>query len=322
MDRILFANIGWMIHYNGQSSNDTISGGGSYRDDDKHEAYNFMDLNGWCYGYVQPVGNGNIYLSRIDANIDKSKEKIEDVIVIWTARRPDVGGTYIIGWYKHATVYKTWQEINAVVRNNYAFNVKAKAKDCTLLPVDDRCFQIPRAKKGVKGWIGQSNIWYADSNIIEVKRFRKKVIDYIVTESKQKKTRIKHFGVNVEVKKQVEKAAINIVRKAYEKKGFTVDSVEEENKGWDLEALKEKLMLRIEVKGLSGEEISVYLTQNEYDKMRDKNNANYRLCIVTKVLIDPEMYTFIYNGDKWVCEENSERSLCFDEQIAAIAYIE
>ena len=96
----------------------------------------------------------------------------------------------------------------------------------------------------------------------------------------------------------------------------------QENIGWDLEALKEKLMLRIEVKGLSGEEISVHLTQNEYDKMRDKNNANYRLCIVTKVLIDPEMYTFIYNGDKWVCEENSERSLCFDEQIAAIAYIE
>ena len=34
---MLFANIGWMIHYQGQSASDIITGGGSYRDDDKHE---------------------------------------------------------------------------------------------------------------------------------------------------------------------------------------------------------------------------------------------------------------------------------------------
>ena len=48
--RILFANIGWMTHYRGNSATDKIVGGGSYRNDDKHEAYNFLPLNGKCYG--------------------------------------------------------------------------------------------------------------------------------------------------------------------------------------------------------------------------------------------------------------------------------
>ena len=321
MDRILFANIGWMIHYRGQSSNDTISGGGSYRDDDKHEAYNFSNLNGWCYGYVQPVRWGTINLSRIDANIDKFEEKIDDVLVIWTARRPDVGGTFIVGWYKHATVYKTWQEINAAERNCYDFIIKAKAKDCTLLSVDDRCFQIPRANQGGKGWMGQSNVWYADANNLEVKRFRKEVMNYVVSESKQRASTHKHFRFDVEAQKKVEETAINIVRKAYEKKRFNVVSVEKENKGWDLEAQKDKLFLRIEVKGLAGKEISVHITQNEYDKMCDKNNnVNYRLCVVTSTLDDPELYTFIFDRNKWVCEDYAELTLCFEEQIAAIAY--
>ena len=63
--RILFANIGWMISYKGQSSEDLISGGGSYSDADKHEAFNFQNLNGYCYGYFQPTGD-NVNLSRID----------------------------------------------------------------------------------------------------------------------------------------------------------------------------------------------------------------------------------------------------------------
>ena len=40
--RILFANIGWMIHYRGYNPKDQIDGGGSYRNDDKHEVYRIM----------------------------------------------------------------------------------------------------------------------------------------------------------------------------------------------------------------------------------------------------------------------------------------
>ena len=55
MQKILFANIGWMKRYRGHSNSDKIKGGGSYNPDDKHEAFNFQDVNGHCYGYVQPT---------------------------------------------------------------------------------------------------------------------------------------------------------------------------------------------------------------------------------------------------------------------------
>ena len=54
MKRILFANIGWMINYQGNTSTDHIKGAGSY-DADKHEVYNFKKVNGYYYGYVQPA---------------------------------------------------------------------------------------------------------------------------------------------------------------------------------------------------------------------------------------------------------------------------
>lgn len=68
--RILFANIGWMIHYRGYNPKDQIDGGGSYRNDDKHKVYNFMPIDGNCYGYVQPVKWGAINLRRIDRNTE------------------------------------------------------------------------------------------------------------------------------------------------------------------------------------------------------------------------------------------------------------
>lgn len=85
MERILFANFDWMIHYQGQAANDTIFGGGRYRDEDKHEAFNFQNLHGICYGYVQLVNWGHITPSRIDASIGKTANRIDDVLVLWTA---------------------------------------------------------------------------------------------------------------------------------------------------------------------------------------------------------------------------------------------
>ena len=98
--RLLFANIGWMTHYQGYSKKDKISGGGSYRDDDKHETYNFFPINGKCYGYVQPVNWGAITLDRIEKSLSKSSKSLDGVLVIWIAKHPIAGGTYIVGWYK------------------------------------------------------------------------------------------------------------------------------------------------------------------------------------------------------------------------------
>lgn len=131
----------------------------------------------------------------------------------------------------------------------------------------------------------------------------------------------KRVRTNVEVRKRVEEAAIKIVTQHYENFGYKVKTVEKENLGWDLEATKGHTSLRIEVKGLSGEEISVHITQNEYAKMTYNNNSHYRLCVVTEALTSPLLSTFVYDGEKWVCIEDSDLVLNIEEQVAAIAFV-
>ena len=129
-------------------------------------------------------------------------------------------------------------------------------------------------------------------------------------------------SINVEAKIAVEKAAISAVTSYYKEQGYTIYSVESENKGWDLEAYKGKSMLRIEVKGLSGSDLSVHITKNEYSQMKSANNYNYRLCVVTNAVSSPRLWTFAYDNGIWICEQDHETELLFEEHIAAIAYIE
>ena len=296
MQRLLFANIGWMKRYRGHSKSDKIKGGGSYNPDDKHEAFNFQDVDGHCYGYVQPTKWSEIKIERIDSSCLKSDDFLDDVLVVWTATNPIEGGTFIVGWYKHARIYRTFQYGTKLKeRNDYAYNIEALSSDCDLLIEEERDMQVAN--------------------------FRNLVIDYINNYVKPKNRKPKPI-INVEAKIAVEKAAISAVTSYYKKHGYKIYSVESENKGWDLEAYKGKSILRIEVKGLSGSDLSVHITENEYSQMKSANNDNYRLCVVTNAVSSPNIWTFAYDNGNWICEQNYEIELSFEEHIAAIAYIE
>lgn len=323
MQKILFTNIGWMKRYRGHSNSDKIKGGGSYNPDDKHEAFNFQDADGHCYGYVQPTKWSEIKIERIDPSCLKSDDYLDDVLVVWTATNPIEGGTFIIGWYKHARVYRTFQyDAKLKERNGYDYNIEARSSDCTLLIEKERTRQVPRATNALnRGFMGQSNIWYADNETAEVTRFRQSVLDYIENYVCPQKHKAKP-KIDVDAKIAVEKAAVSAVTLSYMQQGYKVISVEDENKGWDLEATKGKSFLRIEVKGLAGSQISVHISKNEYSKMRSSDNADYRLCVVTNSLKSPEIWTFTYDNGIWVCEEDNEIELSFEVQIAAIAYVE
>ena len=56
--------------------------------------------------------------------------------------------------------------------------------------------------------------------------------------------------------------------------------------------------------------------------MKEADNESYRLCVVTEALKSPEIWTFANDNGIWVCEEDNDIELSFDEQIAAIAYVE
>lgn len=323
MQKILFANIGWMKRYRGHSNSDKIKGGGSYNPDDKHEAFNFQDVDGHCYGYVQPTKWCRIKIERIDSSCLRVDDYLDDVLVVWTATNPIEGGTFIVGWYRHARVYRTFQNGTKLKeRNGYGYNIEALSSDCILLIEQERTMRVPRATNALnKGFMGQSNIWYADNETEKVVNFRNLVVDYINNYVKPK-SRMPKPDINVEAKIVVEKAAISAVTSYYKEQGYKIYSVESENKGWDLEAYKGKSTLRIEVKGLSGSDLSVHITKNEYSQMKSANNDNYRLCVVTNAVSSPRLWTFAYDNGIWICEQDYETELLFEEHIAAIAYIE
>ena len=92
----------------------------------------------------------------------------------------------------------------------------------------------------------------------------------------------KGSGNDPDERKKIEVAAVTVVRKYYEAKAFVVDSVETENKGWDLEISKcNRVRYRVEVKGTKRPNIHVELTPNEYDKSK---KSGYRLAVVRNAL--------------------------------------
>lgn len=156
---MIFCNIGWMAHYTGLSAQEKIEG--VTQEYLGHEVCNFAAAQNNFYGYVQHHGE-LIEIERLGAG--QSDEEISGVTVIWTARRP-VGGTVVVGWYEDATVYRYLQrftKMSALHKKHGidSYRVKAEASNGRLLPIDERTFAVP---KGVKGGMGQANVWHADT---------------------------------------------------------------------------------------------------------------------------------------------------------------
>lgn len=309
----LFCNVGWMEAYEGLQGSDTIQGGGSFVaiEGRGHEICNFTDVDGQLFGYVQPPGK-QIDIDRIGA--DDKQDSISGVTVVWTATRPKAlgGGTAIVGWYRDATVYRDYQRHNSIpadlqINGVDGYWIKANAKTSHLIEdVDARSFDIPRQ---VKGGMGQSNVWYADS--VEASSLVKRVLIYVENSGTRSKGRAKRrTKPDQERNVLVEKAAIAACRAHYEALDYIVASVEKDNLGWDLVATLGRVKLRIEVKGLSGTSFSVELTPNEYLAFSEQV-VDYRLAVVIDALSQPQLSLCRYIAEKsrWIIENQSERMI-------------
>jgi Domain of unknown function (DUF3883) len=72
----------------------------------------------------------------------------------------------------------------------------------------------------------------------------------------------------------------------------------------------------VEVKGLSGSNLCVELTPNEYRALNE-HQMSYRLCVVTNALSGPvlDLFGYVANSDRW--ESANGRVLRIEERIAA-----
>lgn len=316
MNKILFFNIAWMDRYQG-NSDDKMQGGGKHIE--KYgwggEMFNFKPSKNKMYGYVQ-VG-GRINLNRLGAK--NSDEQIKGVTIIWVAKEPFSGGNYIVGWYENATVYREVQEPNQNSNSNWnehdlGYFVKAKKADTKLLSRDERTVQVPRGKGGM----GQRNIWYAEKNADYVEEVLKYVKTGTFPTSKNKNTGSARQNDPLK-RMEVETKAVKVVAKHYKKLGYEINSVEKDNVGWDLNAINGKIKLKLEVKGLSGNDIATELTPNEYRHL-NANKGNYRVCVVVETLTSPKLMIFAYliDNEEWTSENG--RILKFEERVSARIY--
>lgn len=309
---MLFLNTGWMTAYQGLASGDTIHGGGTFvwEQGFGHEMFNFQKSNGRVYGYAHSTG---IKLERIGGN--KTDDKIDGVLVVWLATHP-MGGSFVVGWYRNATIYRKCQPAPPASSRTYdgkefEYFVTVAASDATLLAPDDRTYPI---KRQVKGWLGQYNVWYAD-NPREHRELRRNILKYVKTRRPPRGAKQARQPDPV-LRCRVEEAAMTVTVNYYSALGYAVDRRDKDNLGWDLDATLGKRELQLEVKGLSGSVTCVELTPNEYAQMQRLRHT-YRICIVTDTLTNPRLAVFAFNAESGQWEDGDGRPLRIQEKVAA-----
>ncbi|MDO5156478.1 MAG: hypothetical protein Q4D51_10990 [Eubacteriales bacterium] len=199
--RIVFFNIAWMKEYTGNvDGTDTPKFGGDYvqKTGDGHEKYNFTPVSFqnkeeyYCLGFYETKSyNGNTVNQMHIENINGCKlcnkeDYVEDVLVVYCAKHPAHKYTTVVGWYKHATVFRNYKEAWFSEDEVQYYNAVAKASDCVLLPVSVRSkklqWQVPRKANGWKFGFGRANVWYAselDDNLdVYIDRLVRQIDEY------------------------------------------------------------------------------------------------------------------------------------------------
>lgn len=191
---LLVLNVGWMERYKGLED-DHLSDGGAYVGEHGWggEIFNFLPFEGFMYGFVQPPGRKEVpYNSRIIRieRLGASRKAlfVDGVLVAWAARKPG-GGTYLVGWYRDAVVFRQWQKPQQGSKREFrgkplGYYVRAREEDCILLVPVERTLSVPRARDPEnlgKGGIGQANLWFADSGKQNDLKFRQDFRTFIQT---------------------------------------------------------------------------------------------------------------------------------------------
>ena len=315
--QMIFFHVGWMKWYRGTDEDDPTIGPHGYLEDNRfgYECYNFLPRAGKCYGYV-PKG---INISKLSAS--GKHEFVDNVVCVWVAKDPKRKIRVIVGWYREGRVFRSSNHQaepsgNKIDGHEVPYLAHASENCCTLVPVPRRMFKIP-TRHEQSGGLGQSTIWYGRDD-----EFRQRVWEYIKSweirkqGNKRRSTSSKHTGgrrnTNSKKRKEIEVRAVDEAVEFFSSEdggGYTVTSRERDNVGWDLEAHHpSKQTLLIEVKGLSGKEVSVELTPNEYKQMMMKTNRNkYVLFVVTNCLGEPPLaHDYRFKDDRWSDADGTE----------------
>ena len=98
-------------------------------------------------------------------------------------RSPAHKFTTVVGWYKHATVFRHYQEAVFAPEDIQYYNAMAKSSDCVLLPAGIRSrkvqWEVPRKSSGWAYGFGRANVWYASEEDSRLQDYLKRLVKQI-----------------------------------------------------------------------------------------------------------------------------------------------
>jgi hypothetical protein len=300
---VLFLHVGWAREYKDPENDPPVGKFGYIKagNADGGEALNFRAYHGRYYGYApqMTLNMGRLGGATGQETVEgRPVEYVDGVLVIWTAVDPAGGGSYVVGWYKNARVYAKILHKRPYTSRPEMVAV-AKATNCHLVPVEERCLYIPRMKLG---WPGHAAAFYASDNLTQ--EHLDQIIAYtngepvnpnifysLFNEEEDLNHKNGLYAGDPLLKAKVEEAAVSAVTSYYARLGWRVTSVEQDKIGWDLTLRKGAREIFVEVKGRY-EDGPVELTPNEYDAMKSpQRRMSYRLAIVWHALSNQPLLT-------------------------------
>lgn len=267
--RILFARIGRMHNYAGPVPGDErpVGGGGHNKTNIGHEVYNFKPAPCRLYGYFQPnMASQSVALERIDPEVDRSASFIDGVLLVFIARLKG-GGQVVVGWYRHARVYRSIIEHSPGKPRKYGHFAVADLNDCVLLPDADRRWAVPNGKGGT----GQSNVcypffrkgvpknaaWmcriesliegYRGSNLLVTPEANADADSADAVEKAIARAQGQGYARNSAQRRALEDHSMALAKRHYKRSGYSVTDVSKQ-KSYDLECVKGRRVLHVEVK--------------------------------------------------------------------------
>lgn len=175
--KIMFCNIAYMRYYD-SNFKEVPQNGGSYVTENKtgYEINNFhLYENGKYYGFVEPGfysgTQKEIHIENIDSAY-RNQDKIPNVTVVFCATSPT--GPVIVGWYRHAEVFRNMQKS----ADGVLYNILTGEENAVLIDEEERQLKAPRANSDGYGF-GQSNIWYANQDDDRIQKYVESVWKYI-----------------------------------------------------------------------------------------------------------------------------------------------
>ena len=298
LTRVLFVRVGWMRRYRGQAPDDPkpIRGGAYTQFKLGHEAYNFEVYRGRLYGYYQPASDQTA-LERIDP-AGVGADTLQDVTVIFVAKKPDRRGQVVVGWYRNATVYRHMQPKTPGRASGFGHLCVATASDGVLVPVLNRRFSVV----GGKGGIGQSNLcyprktngkskqasWmkdafnyvesYAASNALQEPEATAEEASIQAAEQAENRAQRQDSACTAAERQAIEDLGMKRAEQHFRKAGWRVEDVHK-TEPYDLHCTKEDESLLVEVKATTslGETVLITRREAELAQMEDVKSALFVL---------------------------------------------